>query len=337
MISTGVGDKKALLLTFMVTGVIMGMGMVFVNGIMVAPLCAQSYPNRPIRFIVPWPPGGANDIFARIVAPKLAERLGQPVVVENRPGAGGTVGTEMVAKSPPDGYTILIGAPGALAISSTLYRNINFNPVKDFATISLVAQTPNALLVHKGFPVKDINELVNYAKTNPGKINFGSVGIASAPHMAGELLKSLAKIEIIHVPYKGASQMMVALAGGEVDIAICSISAALQQLPAGKLKALAVLSAERLRSLPNVPTAKETGIEGLEVTTWYGLLAPAGTPREIINRLYTDWKKVEAMPDTLGSMEKAGLYPMSGSPEQFSKFLQEETLRWGKIIKELSR
>ena len=210
-------------------------------GATVAPLCAQTYPNKSIRFIVPWPPGGANDVFARIVGPKLAERRGQPVVIENRPGAGGNIGCEFVAKAKPDGYTIVIGAPGALAISPSLYKKLNYDPIKDFAPISLVAETPYLLIARSSLPVNSLKELVEYAKANPGKLNYGTSGIGATPHLASELLNSLAKIKIVHVPFKGGAQMLMGLFGGEVDMAVLSPAAVMTQIQAGKVKALTVL------------------------------------------------------------------------------------------------
>ena len=294
---------------------------------------ASDYPNKPIRFVVPFPPGSTLDTVGRIMGQKLAERLGQPVVIDNRPGAGGNVGYEFVAKAKPDGYTIVINSAG-LAISPSLYKKLNFDPIKDLAPISLVAQIPIMVLVRPSLPVKSLKELVDYAKTNPGKLSFGTGGVGTGPHLAGELFKTLAKIDIVHVPYKGAGPAMMSMIGGEIDMMLIVVPTALPQIQAGKVRALAVLSNERFPSLPNVPTAKEAGIDNWEVAVWYGVLAPAGTPRDIVDRLSAEWTKIAAMPDTMEKMQSAEVEPISGTPEQFSAFLKAETVRWAKVIKE---
>jgi len=301
--------------------------------IMVAPLSAQTYPNRPIRLILPFPPGGATDILGRVIGQKFAERLGQPMVPENRPGAGSNIGIEIAAKSRPDGYTIVL-VMSTLAISPSLYKKLNYDPIKDLAPISLVAQLPSVLIVKPSLPVKNLRELADYAKAHPGKLNFGSSGVGSPSHLTCELLKSLAKIDIVHVPYKGSAQAMMSMMGGEADIVVIAPPAAIPQIEAGKVKALAVLSKERLPSLASVPTAKESGMENLLMTIWYGLLAPAGTPRDIINRLNEEWIKIAGMPDTREKIEKAGVDTLSSTPEQFGEFIKAETERWAKVVKE---
>ena len=294
---------------------------------------AQSYPVKPVRFILPFPPGGPTDILGRILGQKLADQLGQPVVPENRPGAGGNVGTEYAAKTPPDGYSIVLTSP-TLAISPSLYKKLNYDPVKDFTPISLVAQIPNVLLVHPSVPAKTLKELVQLAKANPGKLNFGSGGLGTSNHLGSEMLKSLAKINIVHVPYKGSNMAMLGMIGGEVDMVVIGIPPTLPQIQAGKVRALAVLSAERVPALPRVPTAKEAGIANYEVTTWYGLLVPAGTPRDIVGRLNGEWVKIAAMADARDRMQGAGFEPMSSTPEQFAEFIKTETVRWAKVIKD---
>lgn len=302
-------------------------------GASVLPLCAQTYPSKPVHFVLPFPAGGPTDILGRIIGQKLAERLGQPFVPENRPGAGGNNGAEFAAKARPDGYTILLAAP-SLSISPTLYKKLNYDSVKGFAPISLVAQIHNVLLVRPSLPVKSLKELVEFAKTNPGKLNFGSGGIGTSNHLGSELLKSLAKINIVHVPYKGSNQAMLGVMGNEIDMVVIGIPSSLPNIQAGKVRALAVLSEERLPSLPGVPTAKEAGIDNFEVTTWYGILAPAGTPRDIVARLNAEWVKIAAMPDVQEKMQNTGFQPMSGTPEQFAEFIKTEIVRWGKVIKE---
>ena len=305
----------------------------FLAGAMAAPLGAQTYPNKPVRLVLPFPPGGATDILGRIVGQALAERLGQPVVPENRPGSGSNIGIEIVAKAKPDGYTLLLAAT-PLAISPSLYKKLNFDTIKDLAPISLVGQIPNILVVRPALPVKTLKEFVAYAKAHPGKANYGSSGIGAPPHLAGELLRSLAKIDIVHVPYKGANQAMIGLMSGEVDMVVIGTPAALPQIQADKVRALAVLHDERLPSLPGVPTAKEAGIDHFVVTSWYGILAPSGTPRDIVNRLNAEWLKIAALPDTKEKMEKAGVDPLSSTPEKFAEFVKAETARWGKVIRE---
>lgn len=302
-------------------------------GAMAAPLCAQTYPNRPIRFILPFPAGGPTDILGRIMCQKFADALGQPCVPENRPGSGGNIGAEIAAKARPDGYTIVLISP-SLSISPTLYKKLGYDPIKDFAPISLVGQIPNVLIVRPSLPVKSLKELVEYGKANPGKLNFGSGGIGSAAQLASEMFKSLSKINMVHVPYKGSIQAMMGLMGNEVDMVVIGIPPSQAHIQSGKVRALAVLSAERLPSLPDIPTTREAGIDHFEVTTWYGILAPAGTPRDIITRLNAEWVKIAVMPDTLEKMQKAGYEPMSSTPEQFAQFIKTEILRWGKVIKD---
>ncbi len=298
-----------------------------------APDAAKSYPTKPIRFILPFPAGGPTDILGRLLGQKLTDQLGQPVVPENRPGAGGNVGAEVAAKAPPDGYTIVLCAP-SLAISPSLYQKLNYDPARDFAPISLVAQIPNVLLVHPSVPAKSLKELVQLARANPGKLNFGSGGLGTSNHLGSEMLKGLAKIDIVHVPYKGSNMAMLGMIGGEVDMVVIGIPPTLPQIQAGKVRALAVLSAERVPSLPGVPTAKEAGIANYEVTTWYGILVPAGTPRDIVGRLHAGLARVVGMADTRDRMQYAGFEPLSSTPEQFAEFIKTETVRWAKVIKD---
>ena len=302
-------------------------------GATASPLGAQSYPTKPIRFVLPYPPGGPTDFLGRLIGQKLGERLGQPVVPDNRPGAGGNVGSEVAAKAPPDGYTISIGGFW-LASSPSLYRKLNYDPLKDLAPVSIVSQSPNLLLVHPTLPVKSIKDLVAYARANPGKLNFGSSGVGSPLHLAGELFKSLAKIDAVHVPYKGGGgPALTALMGGEVQMMVLGPGASMPQISAGKVKALAALTAERVPFLPDVSTAREAGID-LVVTSWHGILAPAGTPRDIVNRLSAEWAKVAVMPDIQEKMQGAGFHAKSNTPEQFAEFIRAETALWGRVIKE---
>jgi tripartite-type tricarboxylate transporter receptor subunit TctC len=302
-------------------------------GAMAAPLGAQTYPSKPVRFILPFPPGGPTDILGRIIGQKLADRLGQPFVPENRPGSGGNIGIELATQAKPDGYTIVL-TTSTLAISPSLYKKMNYDPVKDLAPISLVAEIPNVLCVRSGLPVTNLKELIAYAKTNPSKINYGTGGVGTSVHFANEIFKSLTKIDTVHVPYKGTTLAMLGLVAGEVDMIVIAVPQALPHLQAGKARALAVLSNKRVPTIPDVPTTREAGVDNFELTTWYGILAPAGTPRDIIARLNAEWVKVAAMPDTRDKIHKAGLEPQSSTPEHFSEFLKAEIVRYGKIAKE---
>ena len=297
------------------------------------PLSAQSYPAKPVRFILPFPPGGPTDILGRIIGQRLAVQLGQPVVPENRPGAGGNVGTEYGAKQPADGYAIVLASP-SLSISPGLYKKLGYDPVKDFAPITLVAQIPNVLLVHPSVPAKTLKEFVQLAKDHPGKLNFGSGGLGTSNHLGSEMLKGLTGINMVHVPYKGSNEAMVGMIGGHVDIVVIGVPPTLPHIKAGRVRPLAVLAAERLSYLPNVPTSKEAGIANYEVITSYGIVAPAGTPRDIINKLNAEWVKIEAMADTRDRMHGAGYEPMTSTPEHYGEFIKTEMVRWAKVIKE---
>ena len=301
--------------------------------VVATPLCAQSYPVKPVRFILPFPPGGPTDILGRIIGQKLAVQLGQPVVPENRPGAGGNIGTEYAAKQPADGYSIVLASP-SLSISPGLYKKLGYDPVKDFAPITLVAQIPNILLVHPSVPVKSLKEFVQLAKANPGKLNFGSGGLGTSNHLGSEMLKGLTGINMVHVPYKGSNEAMVGMIGGHVDMVVIGVPPTLPHIKAGRVRPLAVLAAERLPYLPDVPTSKEAGVANYEVITSYGILAPAGTPREIINRLNADWIKIAALADTKERMSAAGYEPMTSTPEQYGEFIKTEMVRWAKVIRD---
>jgi len=301
---------------------------------LVSAVNAETYPAKPIRFIVPFPPGGPTDVLARVLGQKLAEQMGQPVVLDNRPGAGGNLGPELAAKSAPDGYTLLLGAVGTLTISPHLYAKLNYDPVRDFEPISLVASMPNVLIVHPSVPAKTLKELVQLAKASPGKLNFGSGGAGTSNHLGGELLKSMTKIDIVHVPYKGASQAMLGLIGGQIDIVVIGTPTAIPQIQSGKVRALAVLSNNRLPAIANVPTGGEAGFPGYEVTTWFGVLAPAGTSQDIVARLNMELAKVMTVPASRERIVGVGFDPMTSSPQQFAEFIKTENVRWGKVIKD---
>jgi tripartite-type tricarboxylate transporter receptor subunit TctC len=303
------------------------------SGAPAAPLWAQTYPSKPVRFVLPFPAGGPTDILGRIMCQKLSDALGQPFIPENRPGSGGNIGAEVVAKARPDGYTLVLVSP-SISISPSLYKKLNYDPAKDFAPISLVGQMPNVIIVRPSLPVKSLKELIEYAKANPGKLNYGSGGIGSTNQLTSELFKTFTNIDIVHVPYKGSIQAMTALLGGEVDMVTIGVPPSLVHIQSGKVRALAVLGPERLPVLPDVPTSREAGIDNFEVILWYGILAPAGTPRDIISRLNAEWVKIAAMPDTKEKMRKAEYEPMSSTPEQLADFIKAETVRWGKVIKD---
>lgn len=302
--------------------------------VMIVPAVAQSYPEKPLRLIVPFPgAGGGADFVGRVVGQKLAERLGQPVVIENRPGAAGNIGIDMAAKAQPDGHTLLIVTP-SLTISPSLYKKLGYDPTKDLAPISLVSEVPNLFIVRPGLPVKTLGEFIDYARANPGKLNFGGSGIGSSTHLATVLFLSLAKLDMVNVTYKGSSQALVALIGNEVDLVIIGPPAAQAHILTGRVKALAVMRDRRLASLPQVPTMQEAGLEKSEVTTWYGLLAPAATPRAIINRLNREWNAAATMPDTREKMQSAGIETLAGTYAQFADLIKMEIARWAKVVKD---
>lgn len=305
-------------------------GAALIAALPVSAVHAQAYPDRPIRFILPFAPGGGTDIIGRIVAQRLSDQLGQPVVPENRPGAGSHLGVEFASKAKPDGYTMVITSP-EFTTGQSLYKKLDYK-VKDFAPVTLVAQIAYVLTIGPSLPVNNLQELIAYAKANPGKINYATPGNGSGPHIAVELLKSLTKIDIVHVPYKGAGPAMAAMMGGEVNMAVTATASALSQVQSGKVRAIAVLTTERAPELPNVPTTVEAGLPAWQVPLWWGIQVPAGTPREAINRLNAAWVKAAAEPATIETMRKAGFQPMTSTPEQFQEFINSEVIRWSKII-----
>ncbi len=294
---------------------------------------AQTYPVKPIRMVLPFPPGGPTDLLGRQIALKLSENVAQPVVPENRPGAGGNLGNELAAKAPADGYTIAV-ASNVLAISPNLYRKLNYDPIRDFAAISLVAQVPNVFICHPSIPAKNLKELVAAARNAPGKLTFSSGGLGTGQHLAGEMFKSFSKLDTLHVPYKGSGVAMLGMIGGHVDMMVIGVPPAVPHIQSGKVRALAALSAERLAVLPNVPTSKESGFPGYEVTSWYGIVAPANTPRDIITRLNAELGKIVTAPDTRERLTSGGFDPITSTPERFGEFIKSETARYAKAIKD---
>ncbi|MBA3504909.1 MAG: tripartite tricarboxylate transporter substrate binding protein [Betaproteobacteria bacterium] len=293
-----------------------------------------TYPTKPIRIVVPFPAGGTTDILARAVAQRLSETLGQPAVVDNRPGAGGNIGAELVAKAPADGHTLLMGTVGTHAINASLYSKMPYDHVRDFAPIILVAGVPNVLVVHPSVPVGSVKELIAYAKANPGKLNFASSGSGTSIHLAGELFKTMAGVQMAHVPYKGSAPAVTDLLGGQVQLMFDNLPSALPHIKAGKLKALAVTSATRAAALPDVPTIAESGLAGFDATSWFGLLAPAGTPQPIIARLNNEVAKWLASAEAKEKMAGLGANTAGHSTDEFVRHIAAETSKWAKVVKE---
>ena len=301
--------------------------------LLAGPLHAQEpYPSRPLKFILPFPPGGGTDLLGRLLAERLAASLGQPVVTENRGGAGGNVGAEAAARSAPDGYTIVLVAP-SLAISPTLYSKLNYDPVKDFAPIGLVASVPNVMVTHPSVPANNLQEFIALAKSKPGGMNFGSGGSGTSNHLAGELLNLTAGIKLVHVPYKGVNLAMQGVLAGEVQLVFIGIPVPAPHIKAGRLRALAVLARERSPILPEVPTAAEAGLGNFDVTTWYGILAPVGTPRPIIARLNAEFVKIMRTPDVKERLAAMATDPLTSTPEEFGAYIQAEIAKWGDVVR----
>ena len=292
-----------------------------------------AYPSRPLRLILPFPPGGSTDLLGRTLAEKLGDSLRQPVVPENRPGAGGNVGAEAAARSAPDGYTLVLCAP-SLAISPSLYRKLNYDPMRDLAPVALVATIPNLLVVHPSVPARSLAELAQHARANPGKLNFGTGGPGTSNQLAADMFRSLSRTEIVLVPYKGAETAMLAVLSGQVQMVVIGTPASATHVKSGKLRALALLGKERYPDLPDVPTAAESGMPEFEVDTWYGVLAPAGVPREVLARLNGDIVKVMRTPDMRERLATMGIQPLASTPEEFGEFLKSEVARWGKVVRE---
>lgn len=294
---------------------------------------AQAYPAKPIKLIVAYPPGGANDILGRIMAQKLSEGLGQQVVVDNRGGAGGTIGSEAAAKSPGDGYTLLMGATGPLTIAPSIYPKLGYDAEKSFAPISLIANGAYVVVVHPSVPANSLKELISLARSKPGQLNFGSAGFGNPLHIAGEMFKLTAGVNIVHVPFQGGGPATKALLAGQVQMMIVVLADVEQFIRAGRLRALAVASPRRLAQLPDVPTAAESGLPNYEVITWFGLVAPRGTPGDVIKRLNAEVLKALAATDVRKIISSQGLEPVGNSPEQFSTLISEDKAKWARVVK----
>ncbi len=299
-----------------------------------APGSGSVYPNKPIRLILPFPPGSPVDLVGRALAQKLAELIGEGVVPENRPGAGGNVGIGAAAASAPDGYTVVLATPG-IALSPSLYSRLSYDAARDLTPVARATTNENVLIVHPSVPAKTLRQFIDLARAHPGKLNFASGGPGTTNHLANELLKHQEKINLVHVPYKGATLGMLAMIGGEVDEVVVPVAAAAPQIRAGKVRALAVLSEQRLPILPEVPTAKEAGVDDLVVSIWYGVFAPARTPRDSVSRLSREVIKALESPDLRERLAALGVDPWPGTPEELASLVRSETTRYAKIIKSI--
>jgi tripartite-type tricarboxylate transporter receptor subunit TctC len=302
----------------------------------VAPLAAAQapdYPTKSVRIVVPFPPGGTTDILARSVAQKLSEAWGQQVIVDNRPGAGGNIGSDLVAKAPPDGYTLLMGTVGTHAINPSLYAKMPYDHVRDFTPVVLVAGVPNVLVVNPGLPVHSVQELIAYAKANPGKLNFASSGNGTSIHLSGELFKTMTGVQMTHVPYKGSAPALTDLLGGQVQLMFDNLPSSLQFIKAGSLRPLAVTSAARSAALPDLPTLAESGLPGFEASSWFGLLAPARTPKPIVAKIVAAVDAWLETGDAKDKLKSQGAIAMGGSSEAFEKHIATETEKWAKVVK----
>jgi tripartite-type tricarboxylate transporter receptor subunit TctC len=292
---------------------------------------AQAYPAKPIRLVVGFTPGGGVDINARLLGPKLTEFLGQAVIVENRPGAGTNIANELVAKSPPDGYTLLINT-AAVAINLSLYKKVAFE-ARDFAPVSVLSMSPNILVVHASVPVKTVKELVALSRSRPGQLNFSSAGAGTTQHLAGELFNLRTGTKMVHVPYKGSAPSLTAVISGEVELTYANIPAISVHVKAGRLRPIANLGTRRSEQLPQVPIMKEAGVNGVEVVVWYGVLAPAATPRDVVNKLAEAIARAARAPDMRQKLQDLGAEPVGNTPEEFSKLFHEEIARWAEVVR----
>ena len=294
---------------------------------------AETYPDKPIKIVVPYPAAGTPDILAREIASKLTIALGQQVIVDNRPGAGGNIGSEIVAKAAPDGYTIIMGTVATHSINQALYKKLPFDPIKDFAPIILVATTPNVLVVNPNLPVKTVKDLIGLAKSKPGEITFASGGNGTSHHIGGSLFQKLTGVQMTHVPYKGSGAALPDLIGGQVDIMFDNLTSSMPHIKSGKLRAIATTGLTRSATMPDLPTVAEAGVSGFEIVAWFGLLAPANTPRAIIDRLNLEIGKVLNLPEMKARFIAQGAEPAPGTPEQFGIFVKQKLAQWAPIVK----
>jgi tripartite-type tricarboxylate transporter receptor subunit TctC len=295
---------------------------------------AQSYPTKPIKMIVPFPPAGSTDISARAVAGKLAERIGHPVIIENKPGAGGNIGTDVAAKAPADGYTLVVGTVGTHAINPSLYSKMPYDNLKDFVPVVLLSTTPNVLVMPASFPAKSVQEVIAMAKKKPGELTFASSGAGTSIHLSGELFNSMAGTKMQHIPYKGSGPMLIDLMSGQVNMAFDNLSASMVHIKGGKLKALATTGAKRSAALPDLPTISEAGLPGYDSTSWNAIYAPAGTPKEIVAKLNRELRAILESPETRKYFAEQGAEAGGGTPEQLGAFTRAETTKWAKVVKD---
>lgn len=300
----------------------------------VAPsLYAQAYPNKPIRFVVPYAPGGTSDILARIIGQRLSDHVGQQLIIDNRPGAGGNIGSDLVAKATPNGYTILMANVATHAINPSLYRKMPYDAVRDFSPITLVADVPTVLVVSPSMPAKSVQQLIGLAKSKPAALNFASAGTGTTQHLGGELFKSMAGIDMVHVPYKGGGPALIDLLAGQVALMFPNIPLVLPHIKSGKVRALAVASSKRSQVLPEVPTVAEAGLPGFEVATWFGVLGPARMPKGIVTRLHDEIVGVIGSPETTERFAGIGANVVTSSPDEFGAYIKTEITKWAKVIK----
>ena len=295
---------------------------------------AQEWPTKPIRLVVTFPPGGSSDAAARIVAPRLAERLGQPVVVDNRPGAGGGVGLDLVAKSPADGYTIVLASAGGLTANPSLYKSLPYDPARDFAPITLFGTSPFVLLANPALPVSNVADVLKLASSQPGRLSYASGGNGTAMHLSGELLKSMGRVHIVHIPYRGSGPALMAVMGGETQLAVADITTAAAQIKSGRVKVLGVMGKDRSPLAPDMPTLSETGLRGYDSAGWFGILAPANTPPAVVQRLNTEITAVLRSADVRERFAAAGLEPLPSSSEDMAALMKSEAQKWSRVIKE---
>jgi len=294
---------------------------------------AQSYPNKPVRLIVPYPAGGTTDIIARVAAQQLSERLKQPFVVENKAGANGAIGSVEVARAPADGYTLLMGTASTHGINSAVYKSLPYDAVKDFAPVTIVASTPNIIAVHPSVPAKNLQELLALAKAQPGKLNYGSTSLGGSPHMSAELLKMMAGVDMVHVPYKGAAPMLTDLMGGQVQVGFDNLPSTINFVRSGKVRAIAVTTPQRWPGAPEIPTVAESGLPGYEVSGWFGLLAPAGTPPAVLATIQQALAEAVKQPEVNKQMLELGAQPVANTPDAFAKLVQADVAKWRDVVK----
>ena len=294
---------------------------------------AEPFPGKQVRFVVPYPPGGPLDTVARLLGQKVSASIKHPVVIDNVPGAGGNIGAGVVARAAPDGYTILMGAVATHAINPTLYSTIPYNAEKDFIAVTQLASTPNVLVVNNAIEANSVAEFIKLAKSKPGKLNFGSGSTGSAGHLAGELFKTMAGVDMAHIPYKGAAGAMQDLIGGRVDLMFDNLASSLSQVKGGRVRALAVTTSKRTKLAPELPTIAESGLPGFDISTWFGIFVPAGTPRPVVDRLHAEFTRALAAPDVREKMLALGAEPVGSTPEQFTAYVKAEAAKYAKLVR----